>query len=173
MRRFLLQMAGESGTGKSTMARAIGRATGAVVVDKDYIKAPLLEEGLDDKLAGGLAYAVFFSIAGSILGQGFDVILDSPAYYSSVRERGVRLAIEAGATYQIIECQCGKAENEARLRDRQRLVSQPASRQRAVLERVAKSGITPLLEPHLVIDTSQPLDICLRLALEYLQRDAG
>ena len=45
MRQFLLQMAGDSGTGKSTLALSIGRATGAVVLDKDVVQTALLEDG--------------------------------------------------------------------------------------------------------------------------------
>ena len=52
MRRFLLQMAGESGTGKSTLARAVGCETGAVVIDKDVIKSRLLEGDLGRPRAG-------------------------------------------------------------------------------------------------------------------------
>lgn len=39
----LVVMAGLSGAGKSTLALALGRALGWPVLDKDSIKAPLLE----------------------------------------------------------------------------------------------------------------------------------
>ena len=174
MRQFLLQMAGESGSGKSTLARAIGRATGAVVLDKDYIKAPLLEEGLEDAHAGGLSFAVFFSLAGSLLAQGHSLVLDSAAFYPSIREGGALLAANCGAEYRLIECVCDDViEHEGRLVGRNGLASQPRSLAQLTLERKAKTGIVPLSEPRLTIDTLQPLSVCLDRALAYLGYDAG
>ena len=172
MTQFLLQMAGEAGTGKSSLARAIGQANGAVVLDKDYFKAPLLEEGLSEELAAGLAYAVFFSLAGSLLRQGHSLILDSPAFYPSIPARGALLAEEVGATYRLIECRCPAESQEQRLNQRQGLASQPASRAAKVAS-MLKPEITPLIEPHLTIDTSKPLDVCLEQALRYLERGEG
>jgi predicted kinase len=167
-------MAGESGSGKSTLARAIGRATGAIVLDKDYIKAPLLEEGLPDAEAGGLSYSVFFSLARSLLDQGHSLILDSAAFYPSIRERGARLASEFSADYRLIECVCDDdREHEQRLVLRRGLASQPVSLAQLTLERATKTGIVALDEPRLTLDTTRTLDICLREALEYIGYDAG
>ena len=167
-RRFLLQMAGESGTGKSTMARAIGRCTGAVVLDRDYFKAPLLEEGIDDAMAGGLAYAIYHSVAASVLEQGHNVILDSAAFYPSIIERGRDLAAEFDIGYYLIECHCSDASiHDARLRTREHVISQPVSLAQ-VLEQRARPGIVEIGEPHLLLDTSEPLEASLEKALEYL-----
>lgn len=167
---FLLQMAGESGTGKSTLARAIGRRTGAVVLDKDAISAPLMEEGLEAQTAGGYAYAVLFSLARSVLETGHSVVLDSPAFYPSILKRGKDAAAEYDVSYYLIECHCTDAlAHESRLNTRNRRVTQPAGlieviEQRSLANRVA------LNEPHLLLDTAQPLDVCVEKALEYLGR---
>ena len=167
-RRFLVQMAGESGTGKSTIARAVGRCTGAVVLDKDFIKAPLQDQGLADGEAGRYAYAVFFSIAGSLLDQGHSVILDSPAFYPSIVEHGRDLAAEFGLNYYLIECHCSDAAvHDLRLRTRDRLISQPFLLTQ-VIEQRARPGIVEIGEPHLLLDTAEQLEICLEKALEYL-----
>ena len=99
MRRFLLQMAGDSGTGKSTLARAVSRVTGAVVLDKDVYKAAMLDDGLGEA-AAGQAYVVLFATAGILLEQGHSVILDSAAYFTSIRDRGLELAGRHGAAYR-------------------------------------------------------------------------
>ena len=65
---FLLQMAGAPGSGKSALARLIGRCTDAVVIDKDVLKTAALEAGADDTLAGGIAYEAFFALADHLLG---------------------------------------------------------------------------------------------------------
>ena len=170
MRRFLLQMAGDSGTGKSTLARAIGRATGAVVLDKDVLQTALLDDGAS-AASNGLAYATMFALARSLLAQHHSVILDSPAYFPSIRERGLDIAEGGGAVYRLIESCCpDETEHEQRLATRESLRSQPVSLAEAVSAR-SRPGIVALSEPHLVVDTRRPLDVCLAEALAYLEHD--
>ncbi|MCH7580762.1 MAG: ATP-binding protein, partial [Chloroflexi bacterium] len=66
-RQFLLQMAGVPGSGKSALARLIGRGAKAVVLDKDVLKTAALEGGADEELASGVAYDTFFALAGHLL----------------------------------------------------------------------------------------------------------
>jgi len=170
VRQFLLQMAGEPGTGKSTLARAIGRSTGAVVLDKDYVKAPLLDGGLSEDPAGGLAYDVFFAIAASVLDQGHSIVLDSPAFFPGVLDRGQKLARKTKTPYRIIECSCDQRAQEARLKSRRPLSSQLASMD-AVRATMQRPGIVALEAPHLSVDTTRPEFECLKLALSYLVAD--
>jgi predicted kinase len=174
MSHFLLQMHGESGAGKSTMALAIGRATGAVVLDKDCIKGPLIEGGIEDPQAGGLAYDVFYLLAESILGQGFSVVLDSPVFWPRIAERGRALASSAGAAYFIVECRCEDAAlQEQRLTTRPRLASQPGSRAELAVALARPGVVRELAEPHLTIDTTQPVDVCVAQALRYIGHGPG
>ena len=160
--------------GKSTLALAVGNATGAVVLDKDRIKAPLLEGGLEDTLAGGLAYDVFFLLAESLLDQGYSVVLDSPVFWPRIIEKGRGLASQAGVDYHIVECGChDRGEQERRLTSRERLVSQPASRA-ALAIALGRPGVVRTLDaPHLEVDTTQPLAACLAQVLRYIGHDAG
>ena len=174
MKQFLLQMHGESGAGKSTLALAVGRATGAVVLDKDRIKAPLMEGGLDDTLAGGLAYDASWMLVQSILAQGHSVVLDSPAFWPGIVEKGKELASAAGAAYFVIECRCEDVgEQERRLAGRERLVSQPGSRAALAVALSRPGVVRTLTQPHLSIDTTRPIDVCLTEALRYIGHDAG
>lgn len=169
MRRFLLQMAGEPGSGKSALARGVGRATGAVVIDKDVIKSAALRAGAEEALAAPLAYQVFFDLARSLLAMGHSVVLDSPAFYPLIREQGQQIAAEAGVEYHIFECVCVDPEELARrLAGRERLVSQPAGRDR---DPYSQPGTAPLMEAHLTVDTRQPLCDCLPQALAYIGHD--
>jgi len=164
--RFLLQMDGEAGTGKSTMARAIGEATGAVVIDKDVIKSVLLEEGLPDERAGGAAHAVSFALCESFLRQGFSVVLDSAAFFTSIRDRGQAMASRNGAAYRIILCALTDRSSQAgRLRSRAALPSQPLEVQH---DRYSRPGTAVLTEPHLLLDTSARLESYLPRALAYI-----
>ena len=162
---FLLQMAGAPGSGKSALARVIGHRTGAVVIDKDVLKTAALAAGVDDdQQAGGVAYEAFFALADHLLGQGWSVILDSPSFYETTPTKGAAVASERRVHYFFIECVCPDREELARrLRERPRLASNPG-------EEALDAGsetITPT-GAYLRIDTTQPLERCLALALEYL-----
>ena len=167
MSLFLLQMAGDPGSGKSTLAREIGKATGAVVLDKDIVKSAALRAGADEALAGPLAYEALFDLARSLLEQGHSIILDSPAYFTRVRENGIRVAGEFGARYHIIECVAERELVVSRLSARERMLSQP---DQPIIATYARDGAAPLSEPHLTIDMTRPLDECTREALDYVGR---
>jgi hypothetical protein len=99
-----------------------------------------------------------------LLGQGWSVILDSPSYYETIPAKGAAIAARRRVPYHFIECACSDAQVLAdRLGKRLRMPSQPD----AIDERetVAPAGA------YLRVDTTQPLERCLALALEYLGAD--
>ena len=166
--QFLLQMAGIPGSGKSAIARLIGRSTKAVVIDKDILKTAALEAGAEEKLAGGLAYDVFFSLADHLLGQGWCVVLDSPSFWDTIPKRGAEIAANRHLPYFFIECVCDDEKELARrLRERIRLTSQPGEE---ILDQ-SWTTVTPP-EAHLRIDTTRDVERCLALALDYLGRSS-
>ncbi len=169
MRQFLLQMAGEPGSGKSTLARAIGAATGAVVLDKDVIKSAALNAGAEESLAGPLSYLVLFDLTTSLLTAGQSVVLDSPAFWPSIIEKGTAAASGAGVAYFVLECSCSDgSEVERRIAERAGMASQPTAR---LVDPYGIPGTARLTLPHLVIDTRRSHDQCLQKALEYLGYD--
>ncbi len=161
---FLLQMAGAPGSGKSAVARLIGRATDAVVLDKDVLKTAALEAGVEEPAAGSVAYEAFFALAAHLLGQDRSVVLDSPSFWETIPPRGAAIAADRHMPYYFIECLCDdRDELSRRLRERPRLASNPGEESLdAGAETFAPSG------PYLRLDTTQPIDRCLALALEYL-----
>jgi predicted kinase len=165
-------MAGDSGTGKTTLARAIGKATGALVLDKDVYKAWILEDALGDA-ANGQAYVALHATASMAVAQGLSVVLDSPAYFPRIIERGQSLADGAGASYFLIELVCSaREEQERRLRSRAHREFQPGS----LIEATAmaqRPGVVALADPHLTIDTNRDFGVCLAEALSYLEGDAA
>ncbi len=164
--QFLLQMAGMPGSGKSALARLIGHSTKAVVIDKDVLKTAALEANAEEELAGGVAYDVFFALANHLLGQGWSVVLDSPSFWETIPKRGGEIAANRHIPYFFIECVCDdKDELARRLRERTRLTSQPGEE---ILED-SWNTITPA-EAHLRVDTTQELERCLSIALDYLGR---
>jgi predicted kinase len=161
---FLLQMAGVPGSGKSALARLIGRTTGAVVIDKDVLKSAALEAGAQESLAGPLAYEAFFALADHLLGQDQSVVLDSPSFWETIPTKGAAIAAARMVPYYFIECFCPDRDEMARrLRERPRLRSNPG-------EEALGAGPATVVPSgaYLRIDTTQAIERCLELALDYL-----
>ena len=170
MNLFLLQMAGLPGSGKTSLARAIGRETGAAVIDKDEIMAGAQRFGIEASKTGALAYEIGYGLARSILANGLSVVLDSPANFVAIRETGARIACETGARYYIIECSVPRDVAEDRIRCRQPVQAlHPVTLAGLDLD-FERPGTAPLAEPRLTMETTRPLDECLRYALEYIGR---
>lgn len=174
MKQFLLQMTGEPGSGKSTLAAAIGRETGAVVLDKDIVKSRLLDgdpamglAGLPEAVAAPLHHAMMFDLARFVLAQRFCVVLDGAAFYPLIRRRGREAAEAYGASYLIIDCYCPDLDIlQARIDQKTLMSSQPRA---ASLRAYERRGTAPLTEPHLRLDTRLPFDDYLADALAYVR----
>jgi predicted kinase len=178
VKQFLLQVTGESGTGKSTLAKAIGRETGAVVIDKDVIKSRMLDgdpemglDGLPESIAARLHHAMMFDLARFLLGQGLSVVLDGAAFYPIVRQRGHAAAEAFSASYFIIECACPDLNIlQARIDSKALMSSQPRV---ASLRGYELPGHAPLTEPHLQLDTRRPFEEYLAEGLAYVRNSPG
>lgn len=100
---MLIQLSGVPGSGKSTLARAIAVSRRSVVVDTDVIKSALLSEAIPFGEAGRATYAAALALAGDLLAQAHDVVLDSPCRYPELLESGMTAARTAGVPYGFIE----------------------------------------------------------------------
>lgn len=180
---FFLQMSGAPGSGKTTVAQAIGNATGAVVIDHDITKSALLAANVPVAMAGRASYQVLDAMARHLLQQGHSVVFDSPCFYDELLERGQELAAENNATYRYIECVLEDLnELDRRLRTRQPMPSQVAgvyapptagSGKTESGEMLFQDWIANMKRPqstYLTLDTSLPCAECIAAALAYLER---
>jgi predicted kinase len=188
-KQFFLQMSGMPGSGKTTLATAIGKKTGAVVIDHDVTKTALLNAGISIKNAGKASYELLGAMAEHLLTQGHSVIFDSPCFYISLLERGQAQAKAVGADYFFIECMVGElgkldfAEIDRRLRARPEKRSQirginlppidveDYSRTGKTAFNIESANMKRPRSGYLVLDTQQPMDVCLDRALAYLKRN--
>jgi len=179
---LLVQMSGAPGAGKSTVARAISRRTGASVLDHDVTKSALLGAGVATTIAGHASYQALLALARSLLDQGVSVVLDSPCYYQELLDTGLQLAGETGACYRYIECAIEDMTALARrLRERPRLPSQipdlAAASARTTAgetlsgEALFQEWIGNMKRPthsYLRVDTACPLADCLAAIFAFL-----
>ena len=101
--------------------------------------------------------------ADHLLGQNLSVVLDSPSFYESIPSKGTAIAAERAVPYFFIECLCPDHEELARrLSDRPRMPSQGEAPLSPEWETISPAGA------YLRIDTTQPIERCLELALDYL-----
>ena len=81
-RLTLVMMAGLPGSGKTTLAYALGRELGWQVIDKDKDRELLVEQGFDEDRAGKVAYELSFAHARTLLTRHhISAILDTAALH--------------------------------------------------------------------------------------------
>lgn len=153
MSQVLIQMHGHPGAGKSALARELGKAIGAVVLDKDVVASALILSGVPFAEAGGPSYEVMQAQAERLLEDGHSVILDSPCFWPTIETKTRAIAVEAGAAWFMIEAKCPDAVRDARLASRERLESNPESRDLGPM----RPGMYHPDCERLVLDTTRPL----------------
>ena len=180
---MLLQLSGIPGTGKSTLAKALGDQLGFVVLDSDVVKSALLRREVPLAAAGGATYAVILDVAAHLLAQGHDVLLDSPCRYRELLVSGQQIAAGVGVPYRFIELWAEDISSVLpRLDQRRPRISQVASSSRPVEGSEWEFG-TPLAtlsawqdqllrpsENWLRLDAARPVDVNLAAATTYLQQ---
>lgn len=119
-RPILVMMAGLPGTGKTTLAYALGRELGWQVIDKDTYKDVLLKQGLDDDRASKVAYELSFEMTRTFLiKRQIPVILDTAALHHFVLDeaREIVRSIDE-AQLKVVFCVADRHLRNDRLRNR-------------------------------------------------------
>ncbi|MGB4861725.1 MAG: AAA family ATPase [Tepidiformaceae bacterium] len=163
MTLVLVQMHGHPGSGKSTVARALGRALPAVVIDKDVIASALIRHGIPYGEAGAPSYQVMYAQAERFLANGHSVVFDSPCFWPMIEQTTRRVAADAGADWAMVECRCPDELRDERLATRERLESNPEARDLGPL----RPGMYHPDCKRLVLDTSRPVGELVAEALAY------
>jgi hypothetical protein len=167
----LIVFSGLPGTGKSTLAEAVGRELGIPVFSKDWLEATLLRCGLlqgePDKLLGYSGYELLTVLAGRQLSLNQSAILDSVAATESIRTLWRELVNRYGGEWRVIECICSdSALHRKNVEERQRGISGWYELKWSEVEGV-KSHYFPWNEPRLILDTVNSFEMNFLSALEY------
>ena len=162
---MLVALKGLPSIGKSTFASALGKTLGWPVLDKDDFMDP------PDST---LAYELLFGLCGRLLGQGQNVVCDSPLMYASLYAQAQRTASQAGARLVIIECYLAEPEHRRRVErlDQPGLAAHKIATWPALQAYVERISPYPTDAPCLRLDLAQPLGDLIQQAVGWLARDA-
>jgi predicted kinase len=121
----LIIFSGLPGTGKSTLAEAVGKELGIPVFARDWLEATLLRCDLQSKKEGKslswAGYELMTVLAERQLILGQSAILDSVAGTETIRGTWRQLSRQYGADWRVIECHCSDEYlHRSRLKIRER-----------------------------------------------------
>ena len=121
----LIVFSGLPGTGKSTLAEAMGKVLGIPVFAKDWLEATLVRSELkptrEEKSLGFAGYELLTALAERQMMLGQSVILDSVAASQAIRKAWRQLSDQYGADWRVIECICSNERlHRSRLSGRKR-----------------------------------------------------
>ena len=169
----LIAFSGLPGTGKTTLAEALGRDLGIPVFAKDWLEAALLRSGLasasDGRSLGLAGYELLTVLAERQLMLDQSVILDSVAGLQTIRDAWHRLALQYRADWRVIECICSdEALHRARLSGRTRQIPGWHELEWSEVERVQKY-YSSWQGQHLVLDMASSLSDNILRARKYCE----
>jgi predicted kinase len=179
----VIAVAGLSGTGKTSLARAIAGELGLRVVSSDAIRQSLFGEakrpagygeGAYTAEANRLTYQTFIESGRGWLSKGQGLILDATFRRRADREMAREIAAQAGAEWRLIECRLSPELVRTRLNKRVALREglsdatwETFLRQREVFDAIA--GLTDV--SHLVLETDDSLTIISHTAADWLRKN--
>lgn len=167
-------MAGLPGTGKSAIAHGLAKRISAAVLNKDSVRHALFS-GKDVEYSreqDDFVMDLMLQAAQFLWLRDFSriVVLDGrPFSRSSQVERVVHFADGLQQPWRILECVCSDETARKRLLEQKEAREHPAGNRGFELYLQVKARFEPITRPKTVIDTDQPLEACVDLAVSALR----
>ncbi len=170
---MIVVLRGVPGSGKSTLARAVAARTGAVILDKDAVRACLFPGNTveyttaqDDFVVGLMLEAARYHLEQR---PRRAVLLDGRVFGVAAQVETVRqFAASVGTEMRVVECVCSRETALARIQADLAAGTHPAKNRDAGLldAQLAKWETLPFSVCRL--DTERPLEECVERAVEFL-----
>jgi predicted kinase len=156
----LIVFAGLPGTGKSSIARALALATGAIWLRVDSIEQAIKDSGVAPGSLDDAGYRAAYAVAEDNLRLGRDVIGDSVNPWMLTRNAWRDAGLRAGARVIEVETICSNAEEH-----RRRVETRPGDVPNLKLpdwQAVIERDYHPWDRDHLTVDTfGHSLEACV------------
>jgi predicted kinase len=177
----VIVVAGLSGTGKTSLARAIAGEFGLRVVSSDAVRKSLFE--INHKYEFGVGpysddasvrtYRTLIQQGRHLLLRENSVVLDATFKRASDRDLARQMADAAGARWRIIECTLPSETARERLQRRETLKEglSDANWCTYLLQRGEFEQLTEHDEPRLKLETNRDLAVLAHLATDWLRKE--
>jgi predicted kinase len=182
---ILIVFAGLIGSGKSTLANLLSKKLHIPILSSDIIRKELagisiaehkyedFEKGIYSKEFTDKTYAEILKRACDIL-KNSSVILDASFQKRTDRNLALKMADELGIKVFVVETICKDDEIKKRLNIRIEDKKQASDGRWEIYDR-QKEVFEPIDEIkegfHIIIDTTEPIEVCIEKVLERLEYD--
>lgn len=166
-------MAGLPGTGKTTLARALATQLSGALLSKDQIRhAVFAPEDVEySATQDDFCVEIMLNAAAFLFKRNSKryVFLDGRPFSRTHQvDHVVQFAKRVDQPWKIVECICSEESAKKRLSSNQ-LSEHPARNRTFDLYTEVKSRFEAITLPKVIVDTDQPLQTCIELALKSLR----
>ena len=170
---MIVLMAGLPATGKSTLTRELARRTSGRVLSKDEVRHALFlpSEIEYSTQQDDFCLQVMLETAGYLLSRvpQQKIFLDGRPFSRRYQIENVLTAANSlHQPWRILECICSDETVRQRLETDAKIGNHPAGNRDYQLYLEVKARFETITYPKIVIDTDQPLEACIRQALQRL-----
>ncbi|NLU83804.1 AAA family ATPase [Rhodococcus sp. HNM0569] len=172
----LIVLSGLPGVGKTTLAKRLSAAIGAIHLRLDTIEAALTSSGIIERAGGwqafpAVGYRIAWALAHDHLVAGHDVVADSVNPLAVTRESWSSCARDTGSQLVNIEVACGDVElHRSRVESRE---SDLTGLTVPTWEQVRERRYEPWSEQVLRVDTAEGVDRPVSTVLSRLAEIGG